>query len=482
MWEIIAANRRRSLFLIAGMGALLLGFGWAAGELLGGPGSGGGALGCGVAGGLWLILTAVSYFQGEAMLLKSSRAREITPEVHPELFNVVEEMKIAASLPAMPKVYVIDDPGLNAFATGVKPEKSAIAVTAGLLTRLDRDELQGVIAHETAHILNRDILYMTLAGVMLGSMQILGQIVTRGMWYGAGSGGSNRRYRSERSEGGSGGGGLQAVLLVVVILFAVLGPILAQLFYFSLSRKREYLADATGARLTRYPEGLALALEKISGRSAVAAANSATAPMFIEKPSGRSASAVSLFATHPPIEKRIAILRSMTSAGYAGYDAAAKSVLGAGAMLPASALKETDSALRGAAVSRPVGLGRLAPSGGASLPAATARQTGDLIRAVNGFIFLTCSCGLRLKLPPEFHHPTVQCPKCSVTHAVPGQAGAASGAAAPAPAMTASAPAGASPAGWRTVACGKCGGAITLSPAFSSPYAVCRHCGGKNPL
>ncbi|MBP9733948.1 MAG: M48 family metallopeptidase [Candidatus Omnitrophica bacterium] len=464
MWEIIAANKRRSVLLIAGMGAILLGFGWVAGELFGGPGAG--IVGCGLAGGLWLILTAVSYFQGESMLLKSSRAHQITPEVHPELFNIVEEMKIAASLPAMPRIYVIDDPGMNAFATGTSPDKSSIAVTAGLLTALNRDELQGVIAHETSHILNRDILYMTLAGVMLGSMQILGQFVTRGLWYG-GASGSGRRYRSSRNSSGSGGGS-QGLLIAAALIFAILGPILAQLFYFSLSRKREYLADASGARLTRYPEGLASALEKISGRASVASANGATAPMFIEKPEAMRArshgSASSLLATHPPIEKRVAILRTMMSSGYVGYSNAARAVLGGKDLLPKSALQESDTPVRSTPVTVPVGLGRLATPVEPPLTRSIPRPTGDLMRAVNHFTFLNCACGLKIKLPPEFSHSHIQCPKCSTSLPVRGQS------------VTPSA------AGWRTVSCAGCGKALNLSPAFSSPYIICRFCGGRTTL
>ncbi len=466
MWEIIAANKRRSVVLIAAMGLILLAFGWVGGELLAGPG--GGVLGCGVAGLVWIVMSLFSYYSGDAVLLKSSGAHEVTPEIHPELFNVVEEMKIASGLKTMPKVYIIDDPGLNAFAAGTRQEKSSVAVTAGLLTRLDRDELQGVVAHETAHILNRDVLYMTLAGVMLGSLQMLSQMVTRGLWYGSSRGGSSRRYKSNSSSSSGNG---QALLLVGVIVLAIVGPILAQIFYFSLSRKREYLADATGARLTRYPEGLASALEKISGRSALGSANSVTAPMFIERPAeGQARAAVGLFSTHPPIDKRIAILRAMNGTGYADYAASAKSVLGDG-VVPASALKEKGAAASApvaAPQSRPVGLGRFSPS---------RRETGDLMRAVNHFVFLTSACGLKLKLPPEYAHPTVDCPKCGETLAVPGR-GAKTESAAPAPA----APVAPAAPGWRSFGCTACGQAVTLSPAFNSPFAICRHCGSKNPV
>jgi heat shock protein HtpX len=458
MWEIIAANQRKSVFIVLMMGLLLLGLGYVIGEASMGPG--GGVLGLWVSGAIWAGMTVVSYFQGDSILLRSSRAHEITPEVHPELFNVVEEMKIAANLPAMPRVYVIDDPGLNAFATGTRPDKSSVAVTAGLLSRLNRDELQGVIAHEISHILNRDVLYMTLAGVMLGSMQMISHFFMRGLWYGSYSGGnspnSSRRYRSERSSS-SGGGQGQVLMIVAAVFFAIVGPILAQVFYFSLSRKREYLADASGARLTRYPEGLASALEKISGRAALADASAVTAPMYIEKPNEKSMGVIGLFSTHPPIDKRIAILRAMNGSGYGAYAISAKKVLNGDAMVPKSAAAEGSMAARTASVSIPVGLGKLQTP---------ARAAGDLMRAVNGFTFLTSSCGLKLKLPPEYSRPTINCPKCNETLSVSSQNPSSS----PAVSQT--------PPGWRTLVCA-CGHPITLSPAFTSPYAICKSCSSK---
>ncbi len=195
------------------------------------------------------------------------------------LFNVVEEMAIASGLP-MPKVYIINDPAPNAFATGRNPKTASVAVTAGLLGRLNRDELQGVVAHEMSHILHRDILFVTLAGIMLGSVVLLSQVFLRGMMYG---GGSRRRFSSG---GGKGGGGAAAILLIIAIVVAILAPIMTQLLYFALSRRREYLADAGAVRLTRYPEGLASALEKIANDRApqLASANKVTAPMFIVNP------------------------------------------------------------------------------------------------------------------------------------------------------------------------------------------------------
>ena len=238
----------------------------------------GGMLGLMIATGIWIVMTLISFSAGDQILLAASNAVSVTHDVHPQLFNVVEEMSIASGLP-MPKVYIINDPAPNAFATGRNPKTASIAVTAGLLGKLNRDELQGVMAHEMSHILHRDILFVTLAGIMLGSVALLSQVFLRGMMYG---GGSRRRY----SSGGDKGGGAAAILLIIALVVAILAPIVTQLLYFALSRKREYLADAGAVRLTRYPEGLASALEKIANDHApqLASANKVTAPMFIVNP------------------------------------------------------------------------------------------------------------------------------------------------------------------------------------------------------
>jgi len=259
MWELIRANKRNSIVLMVVMAVVLLLVGFVIGLAWFGPE--GGLFGLMIATVVWLVMMLVSFSSGDQILLAASKATRVTHDVHPQLFNVVEEMKIAASLPAMPKVYIINDPAPNAFATGRSPNTASVAVTAGLLARLNRDELQGVIAHEISHILNRDILFVTLAGVMLGSIVLLSQVFLRGMFYSSMMG-SRRRYSS-----GSGGGGgyAQIIMLVLAIVVAILAPIMASLLYFALSRRREYLADAGATRLTRYPEGLASALEKIAG-------------------------------------------------------------------------------------------------------------------------------------------------------------------------------------------------------------------------
>ena len=174
------------------MAVVLLLLGFIIGMVFFGPD--GGFLGLAIATAVWLILTLVSFSSGDAILLAASKAKPVTHDVHPQLFNVVEEMKIAAALPAMPKVYIIADPAPNAFATGRNPKNASIAVTAGLLGRLNRDELQGVIAHEMSHIIHRDILFVTMAGIMLGTIVLLSQVLLRGMFYS--SMGSRRRYSS----------------------------------------------------------------------------------------------------------------------------------------------------------------------------------------------------------------------------------------------------------------------------------------------
>jgi len=314
MWELIRANKRHSIVLILLMAVVLLGLGYLIGSVFtanmkNGHAMYGGLWGIAIAGTIWFILTVISFSSGDQILLAASKAKKVTHDVHPQLFNVVQEMALAAGLP-MPKVYIIADPSPNAFATGRSPQTASVAVTAGLLSKLNRDELQGVIAHEMSHILHRDILFVTVAGIMLGSIVLMSQVFLRGMFYS--SLGSRRRY----SGSSKGGGQAQIVIMIIAIVAAILAPIFAQLLYFALSRKREYLADAGAARLTRYPAGLAAALEKIANdKSAqLASVNKVTAPMYIANPlkkNKKAAKLSNLTSTHPPISERIKILRTM---------------------------------------------------------------------------------------------------------------------------------------------------------------------------
>lgn len=399
MWELIRANKRSSILLMAVMAMVLLLVGLIIGAAI--FGAEGAFFGLIIATVIWLVLTLISFSSGDQILLAASRAQPVTHDVHPQLFNIVEEMKIASGLP-MPKVYIINDPAPNAFATGRSPETASVAVTAGLLARLNRDELQGVVAHEMSHILHRDILYVTLAGIMLGSIVLLSQVFLRGMFYS--SMGSRRRYSSS----GQGGGQAQIVLLVVAILVAILAPIMAYLLYFALSRRREYLADAGAARLTRYPEGLAGALEKIAADPApqLAAANKVTAPMYIANPFKRKGQRKlsDLTSTHPPISERVRILRNMSQgASFQDYSKAYTNVTHAKNIIPATALKAEEIRIREAQ----------AQPTKAEKTQKQLHQVGDIMRKVNGFLFLTCVCGLKLKVPPNFKADSVKCPRCS---------------------------------------------------------------------
>jgi len=402
MWELIRANKRNSIVLMVLMAAVLMLLGFIIGLAF--FGQEGGFFGLIIATAIWIVLTIISLSSGDQILLATSKAVPVTHEDHPQLFNVVEEMKIAAGLPAMPKVYIIADPAPNAFATGRNPESASVAVTAGLLARLNRDELQGVIAHEISHILNRDILFVTLAGIMLGSIVLLSQVFLRGMFYSSMMG-SRRRY----SSGGKGGGQAQLVMLIVAIVAAILAPIMAYLLYFALSRNREYLADAGAARLTRYPEGLAGALEKIAGDPSpqLTTVNKVTAPMYIVNPfkKKKQLKLSDLTSTHPPISERIKILRNMTQgASLREYSDAFTNVTHKKSVVPVAALsKKEDVALRQAS----------AEADKKERTERQMRQVGDIMRKVNQFIFLTCVCGLKLKIPPNFKGNNVKCPRCS---------------------------------------------------------------------
>ena len=492
MWELIAANRRKSFLLFAGMAALLLSLGYFIGEATIGQG-GGGWIGVIIATAVWVIMSAASVFGGPELVLKMSHAREVTPDVAPQLFNVVEEMKVAAGLPKMPKIYIIDEKAPNAFATGLKPEDSSIAVTAGLLTRLNRDELQGVIAHETSHIMNRDAQFLTLASIMLGSIVLISQVFLRGMWYSGG--GASRRYR--RKDSGSGGGGGAAIVLVAAIVLAILGPLFARLLYLSISRKREYLADACAVQLTRYPDGLASALEKISENDApLEVANKVTAPMFIADPLALKGVNVSGWSsTHPPMSERIAILRAMSQgASLVSYEHAfAKATGKPSRLIPASALKaDKDIAVRGP---HPDVVKEQSEK-------QEARDVMDLMRAVNGYAFLVCACGLKIKVPPDMKETEIKCPRCGRANQIPraqvsefaqvaAAVGALVGSQTPASAgdipfaqPVADAPGPQqpleyhrrTPGEWETFAC-SCGHTLQLSPIFSAAQMKCPHCG-----
>ncbi|MFC1586724.1 M48 family metallopeptidase [Planctomycetota bacterium] len=312
MWEVQRKNKRDSFLLICALGTLMI----LGGVLIGmfvSPDESGAIFGGAVAFAVWAVLTGITLSSGDKIMLGFSRAKKLERQNHPQLFNIVEEMCIASGMP-MPRVYMIDDTAPNAFATGRKPETAAIAVTRGLLMKLNRDELQAVVAHEMSHVKNRDILYMIVTGIMIGVIVLIADFTLRGTFY-MGRG----RVRSRSS--GKGGGQAQIIILVLMILFAILAPIVARILFFAISRKREYLADACAAEMTRYPDALADALEKISGdREVLEVANRATSALYICNPIKKfEARAKSILSTHPPINERIKILRAMGRGGDASF-------------------------------------------------------------------------------------------------------------------------------------------------------------------
>jgi heat shock protein HtpX len=240
----------------------------------------------------------ISYLYSDKIVLAMTRAKEIKKEENPELYRIVENLCIGAGLP-LPKLYIIEEDQPNAFATGRDKYHAVVAVTRGLLNRLERAELEGVIAHELAHIGNKDILLQTITVTLVGFVAILSDWFLRMSFWGMGKRGYERNNRS-------------AIFLFLTIVAAILAPIAAQLIHFAISRKREFLADATGALITRYPEGLARALEKIASYPySMKVASNATAHLFIVNPF-RGSKIANLFSTHPPIEERIKALREMS--------------------------------------------------------------------------------------------------------------------------------------------------------------------------
>jgi heat shock protein HtpX len=263
-----------------------------------------GVIGGGALVSIGLIASAVTFAFGGRLMLGLADAREVTADQEPGLHNVVEEMAIAAGLPK-PKVAVIETDVPNAFATGMDPEHAAIGVTRGLLQKLNREELQGVIGHEMGHVLNMDTRYMTAVAILVGLIALVCDAARRMMWYGA-AGSGRRRDRD-------GKGGSNIILLVIFIALAILAPIAAQLVRFAVSRQREYLADATSVRLTRNPVGLIGALEKLAAEQRpFDGANRATQHMFIVNPfKVFGAHSTALFSTHPPLEQRIQRLQNL---------------------------------------------------------------------------------------------------------------------------------------------------------------------------
>ena len=302
MYEQIAANKRKTVLLIFGAIVLLGAVGYVLGLWYGS-----GIYGLVGAVALAVVLSLGSFFGGDRLVLASTRAREVTPQEQPRLHNIVEGLSIAAGVPK-PKVYLIPEQAPNAFATGRNPEHSSVAVTEGLLATMNRVELEGVIGHELSHVVDRDILVGTVVATLVGAVVLISEFFMRSWWWG----GVRGRRGGDRS-----GGGVEAIIFAVGLVLLVLAPIIGQIVRLAVSRQREFLADAQGALLTRYPPGLASALRKIGAASGIPmrSANNATAHLWINQPSRVQGEGMGplekLFSTHPPIEERIRRLEEM---------------------------------------------------------------------------------------------------------------------------------------------------------------------------
>jgi heat shock protein HtpX len=301
VYEQIASNRRRTILLVLAALVFLGLIGYAIGVVFGtGP------AGLVIALAVAVFLSVGSYLYGDRVVLASTRAREVTPEEQPRLHNIVEGLAIAAGVPK-PRVYVVPEQAPNAFATGRNPEHSSIAVTEGLLATMNRVELEGVIGHEMSHILDRDILVGTVVATLVGAAVLLSEFFMRSWWWGG--------FRGRRGND-SGGGPAELIVFAIGFVLLILAPIAGQVIRLAVSRNREYLADAQGALLTRYPPGLIGALRKLKAApTAMRSANNATAHLWLNQPSRfegeRTGALERLFSTHPPIDERIRRLEEM---------------------------------------------------------------------------------------------------------------------------------------------------------------------------
>ncbi len=386
---------------------------------------------------VWLFLLVITFVDGKRAILALNHAKKIPKGANKILENVVAEMSLAAGLPTPPEIYIIDCLMPNAFATGMNPKHSAIAVTTGLLTTLDRDELQAVVAHEIAHIVNRDTTYMLFAGIMLGTIVLVSDCIVRSFC---------GKSRNSRSNGGAfKGGGAAVLIMFVVLIFAmIIAPLAARLLYFSLSKKREYLADACAVQYTRYPESLATALAKISGSVYVFRdADKITSAMFIVHPldteiiyKNRYSLFGDLFSTHPPTEKRIEILKTMTRADFDAYNEAFKKTSGRRrTILTKEELygtkhleikkpnQEKQSKVDGSLVAGTVALATVGTLADVKAKEAQEQQKQELVERkrealdtvwkANNYIFKKCTCGTKLKFPQEYKGQEISCPHCN---------------------------------------------------------------------
>ena len=292
MYSQIDSNKRKTVILMAIFIAFITFLGWVFAKI-----EGYGYDAIAVAAVISIIMALVSYYTGDKVALLTAGAKEIQKQDNPYVYRMIENLCITAGLPT-PRIYIINDPAPNAFATGRDPKHASIALTAGIIQSLENEELEGVIAHELSHVKNYDIRLMTIVIILVGLVALLSNWFVRVRFW----------KRDDRDSGSIG-----VILMIIGLILMILSPIIAQIIQLAISRKREFLADASGALLTRYPEGLASALEKISQyKQPMIHANNATAHLYISSPFGSTKKFMSnLFSTHPPIEERVKALRQM---------------------------------------------------------------------------------------------------------------------------------------------------------------------------
>lgn len=297
LFQQIARNKRRTIYVMIGFSLLVLLIGGALGYFFYDSAISG-IIMAAVVAGIYMIMMIS---QSTSVVMRMNHAHEVTEAQQPELWHIVEDMALVGKVP-MPKVFIIDDPSSNAFATGNDPKHAAVAVTSGIMERLNREEMEGVLGHEISHVRNYDIRLQTIALALSAAISMLVNIGMNSFWWGGG-----RRRNNNDSEGGN----IQIILLILSVVLIILGPLAASIAQMALSRNREYLADASSVELTRNPQGLITALEKISDSKPMQAADPTSAALYISDPLKKKGGLSHLFDTHPPIEDRIARLQKM---------------------------------------------------------------------------------------------------------------------------------------------------------------------------
>ena len=365
---------------------------------------------------LWLLLLFVALTNGKRIILAMNWAYKLPPQTHRILRNIVEEMTIAAGLPKVPDIYVIDAAMPNSFATGMSPNNSAIVVTTGLLTNLDRDELQGVIAHEIAHIANRDTTFMLIAGAMLGTITIITYFGLKMIF--------SNGYTMSRRNPICGSAKVKILIIALTLLLLVFSPIMSRILYLFISQKKEYLADACAVQYTRYPHALATALVKISTSVFVLRdADKLTSSMYIVHPLDLEVEQKefysmfkNIFRTHPPTEKRIEVLNRMTCSDFNAYNAAFREISGKRRNIidkkdlynvKKQEIKKPERNYETDVNGRHIYL-----TAAIADMAERKREAEDIVWKAKNYIFKECECGTKLKFPHSYKGQKISCPHC----------------------------------------------------------------------